>query len=497
MSKIAGAVEYLFKRSFMERPGLSRNFMLKSFFSSLVGRAGSGPSDIGDTNKKDNSRKGREHSINNDPEDENFPELRNTSDSSSDFELESGGKEKMHYKGATDNASSSHKKNFLLQSKYSGGTISSRKELGLDLELMSARPTIDLDGFGGFSDSKSGSDFNIGSDDNFNSDNDDDYNSGSASDQGNSNNKDDMSSMISRIKKNLSIEKKEEEENEIMLISQKQEEQALKGMAVKHDLEEYQRLIGLRIDLQPLIQLSNAIPYPPERIIMPLALKDKSFKNELGKLLKGTMSVSSDFIALFESICCSKTKSVLGLSEPEEMEKALSFLDSSMTEEWRTSLDDWHQKVHLGDSFSSKKMKIINQGIFAQLEMATRDMSRLLKRTKVQRPTSLKRNLPSSFYEDAGEQYFDDQDFYNVLCRDWIDSRVDGSSTSTSSSSSYSIKPLSNAGEKQAETKASKGRKIRYDTHAKLVNYMIPRSSSLEWGEEKINSFFASVFPVA
>lgn len=483
--------------------------MLKSFFSSLVGRTGSAPSDIGDTNKKDNSKKGKEHSINNDPEDENFPELRNTSDSGSDSEFEGGGKEKMHYKGVTDNASSSHKKNFLSQSKYSGGTISSRKELGLDLELMSTRPTIDLDGFSDGS-GLSDDDFNSDNDDDFNSDNENgngntnDNNSENDGDQFDSNNKDDLSSMISRIKKNLSIEKKEEEQNEIMLISQKQEEQALKGMIVKNDLEEYQRVIGLRIDLQPLIQLSNAIPYPPERTTLPLALKDNNFKKDLGKLLKGTMTVSADFISLFESICYSKTKSIVDFSGPEEMEKALTFLDSSMTEEWRTSLDEWHQKVHLGDSFSSKNMKIINQGIFAQLEMATRDMSRLLKRTKVQRPSSLKRNLPSSFYEDACEQYFDDQDFYNVLCRDWIDSRVDSGSSSSSSSSSlsstsssYSIKPLSNAEGKQAETKASKGRKIRYDTHAKLVNYMIPRSSSLEWEEEKINSFFASVFPVA
>lgn len=463
--------------------------MLKSFFSSLIGGGrGSGNvphnSSSQDTQppSKGDARKKVEHNINYDPEDENFPELQKMSPSSSDDDgvenddVLNDGKEKMHYNGMTANKNS-HKQNFLSnvekQSKYSG-TKSSRKELGLDLEIMSKRPSLALN----FSDDDD--DETISSDVTFSSDEETNMSS---------------SSMFSRIKKNLTEQKEEEEENEIMLISQRQEEEIGKGKIVRRELEEYQDLISLRIDLQPLIQLSNSIPYPPIKSSLPLALLDANYKNSVGKSIKKSMEICEEFLRIFENKTSKSPALKISYKSHEFVEDLLERIDSQMNDEWKTSLDEWHQKVHLSDSLSSNKMKIINQGIFAQLEMATRDMSRLLKRTNLQRPSSLKRSLPEAFYADV--EHFDDQDFYNILCRDWIDGKCQSSNGANSTSNHYSIKKFGANPANTSDVKASKGRKIRYDAHAKLVNYMIPRTSPLEWEESKINSLFSSIFPTS
>ena len=43
------------------------------------------------------------------------------------------------------------------------------------------------------------------------------------------------------------------------------------------------------------------------------------------------------------------------------------------------------------------------------------------------------------------------------------------------------------------DTKASKGRKLRYTTHEKLLNYMAPREVG-NWGDRQVDELFSSLF---
>ena len=46
----------------------------------------------------------------------------------------------------------------------------------------------------------------------------------------------------------------------------------------------------------------------------------------------------------------------------------------------------------------------------------------------------------------------------------------------------------------KVDTKASKGRKVRYDIHSKLVNFMAPVYEAGSWKDEQRNELFGSLF---
>ena len=72
-------------------------------------------------------------------------------------------------------------------------------------------------------------------------------------------------------------------------------------------------------------------------------------------------------------------------------------------------------------------------------------------------------------------EIFDDQDFYNQLLRELIDRKSSSVSDPVQlSKNSIELQRLRLKTKKQVDTKASKGRKIKFETHKPLVNFMAP-----------------------
>ncbi len=70
--------------------------------------------------------------------------------------------------------------------------------------------------------------------------------------------------------------------------------------------------------------------------------------------------------------------------------------------------------------------------------------------------------------ENYDEEIFDDSDFYSKLLRELVENSSKGSSMSVAMAGSDWLKKS----KKKVDTKASKGRKVRYEVHAKLVSFM-------------------------
>lgn len=85
-------------------------------------------------------------------------------------------------------------------------------------------------------------------------------------------------------------------------------------------------------------------------------------------------------------------------------------------------------------------------------------------------------------------EIFDDADFYQQLLRDVIDGQA---------SNGYGDEDLNHRPKKvkkNVDTRASKGRKLRYETHEKIQNFMVPIPTIVDgWHEEKIDELFASL----
>ena len=75
-----------------------------------------------------------------------------------------------------------------------------------------------------------------------------------------------------------------------------------------------------------------------------------------------------------------------------------------------------------------------------------------------------------------------------------MENKTDDLDDSTAMSKKYiEIQRMRNKLKKQVDTRASKGRKIRYDVHEKLVNFMAPVDTSQITDEAK-DQLFKSLF---
>lgn len=114
------------------------------------------------------------------------------------------------------------------------------------------------------------------------------------------------------------------------------------------------------------------------------------------------------------------------------------------------------------------------------------DKDRLIKRTQLKR--SLYQicgdekakienldDLKNHHLKDYDEEIFDDQDFYNQLLRELIDRKTSNVLDPVElSRRSIEMQKLRSKNKKKVDTKASKGRKIRFEVHKSLVNFMAP-----------------------
>ncbi|KAG9103650.1 rRNA-processing protein bfr2 [Ceratobasidium sp. 370] len=88
---------------------------------------------------------------------------------------------------------------------------------------------------------------------------------------------------------------------------------------------------------------------------------------------------------------------------------------------------------------------------------------------------------------EGDAEVFDDLDFYQTLLRDVIDGRAGADGVED-----WTTRQRLKKAKKVVDTKASKGRKLRYEVHEKLQNFMVPVPTGT-WHEEQIDELFANL----
>ena len=92
------------------------------------------------------------------------------------------------------------------------------------------------------------------------------------------------------------------------------------------------------------------------------------------------------------------------------------------------------------------------------------------------------------------ENTYNDTDFYSTLLRDLVAQR--GSQTLSSAANGGPAVPLPDRREtrvrKMVDRKASKGRKMRYTVHEKLVSFMVADDAGA-WGDRQRKELFAGL----
>ena len=112
------------------------------------------------------------------------------------------------------------------------------------------------------------------------------------------------------------------------------------------------------------------------------------------------------------------------------------------------SVDRWHHKTMLATGAAAMRSRLKSLGQSPSAHIAA----------------SLSKATQQAQEEDA--EKYDDADFYRVLLTEFLDDEMKGSAPTGTEKSGKRKRAV--------DTRASKGRKIRYDVHDKLVNFMAP-----------------------
>ncbi|ODV63578.1 rRNA-processing protein BFR2 [Ascoidea rubescens DSM 1968] len=350
---------------------------------------------------------------------------------------------------------------------------------------------------------------------------------GEENDNGNLNNKKE------KLKNLLSQERK------IMLnrLSKSAKNDALKGYSILKQQNHYDLILDCRIKIQDILSLMNSLPSNNENL-------DKLSSNQtasmISKLKKQLYKLLEEIIKLriqmnekdniIDSKRDNKSKSKIKSKKRtlSEYFNQTSELDDILLSFSNNTLTKWSNKIQSisgSSALNNSKFSVVNQSITSQIDSNLANMDRLVKRTKINRKNAKAIDHEIEFEKQKNQRkqqvqpnvqklenemdeideienknkidqelqenknIFDDNDFYKILLNDFVDKKISDSNLTKN----YQLTLTKSKFKKNFDTKASKGRKIRYQIQKPLQNYEAPNFKKKRWNDYQIDEFFAGL----
>ncbi|RPD64315.1 TRAUB-domain-containing protein [Lentinus tigrinus ALCF2SS1-7] len=298
-----------------------------------------------------------------------------------------------------------------------------------------------------------------------------------------------------------------------------------KGKAVSRQIALWDTLLDARIQLQKAVTAANRLPLPGESAsYVSHAGAGEAIDSLLdvaGSLTDELFSLQEDLLRLNESIepPARKRRKLEAVSDPrheygsalQELSNSASVLEACYRPWLVETLSKWSAKVQavapnvlLPDNRGSfmRDGKSAQVGVVGLIdELLRSDGTKLLDRTRKQKAKHTRISQVPGEDADAEDEeerldpeVFDDTDYYQQLLRDVITAR--GGADGQGGEQQWQIQQRERKAKrkKTVDTKASKGRKLRYEVHAKLQNFMVPVPVvGGDWHEEQIDGLFSSL----
>ncbi|XP_051665373.1 protein AATF [Manacus candei] len=330
--------------------------------------------------------------------------------------------------------------------------------------------------------------------------------------------------------------KDSEDDGGVMTFSKGQEsEEVEKGKAVRNQLALWDLLMEGRIKMQKALVTANRLPQPDtyprfrEEGGQQFDNAVESCCKTLEALLKVLVELQDELLYQYpgtrhlvdgKQAKAESEDEIPSSSDEEQVDKAqekrrslpkrkLKFEDYpefiakryAELRPYRNSvLQKWHDKTKLATGKMGKGFGAFERSILTQIDHILMDKERLLRRTQTKRsvytvlgkqeqepqpaPQPGPENsevLPPSdsnrHLKDIDEEIFDDDDFYHQLLREMIERKttsLDPNDQVAMGRQWLAIQKLRSKIKKKVDRKASKGRRIRYHVHSKLVSFMAP-----------------------
>lgn len=344
----------------------------------------------------------------------------------------------------------------------------------------------------------------------------------------------------------MESEQEDDDDGVVRTFSQdKVDEEVEKGKAVKNQLALWDQLLEGRIKIQKALVTANQLPQPqtfPEfkrRGGGEFTAALKNTHKALKALQRSLLELHDQLLhqnADTRSIDTGEDEEITSDDEKEgsaqqarapkrklEMAEYPDFMAkrfAAFQPYCNATLQKWHDKTRLTMGKSTKGFGAFERNILTQVEQVLMDKDRLLKRTQTQRseyrvlgkveaPALTSENISmeggevseqqlksNTHLKDLDEDIFDDDDFYHQLLRELIErktSAADPNDQVAMGRQWLAIQKLRSKIKKKVDTKASKGRKVRFHIHSKLVNFMAPIDHS-SMSDEARSELYRSLF---
>eukprot|EP00658_Telonema_sp_P-2_P070142 TRINITY_DN59745_c0_g1_i2.p1 TRINITY_DN59745_c0_g1~~TRINITY_DN59745_c0_g1_i2.p1 ORF type:complete len:362 (+),score=104.06 TRINITY_DN59745_c0_g1_i2:25-1110(+) len=289
------------------------------------------------------------------------------------------------------------------------------------------------------------------------------------------------------------LEQLQKEEEEVLAgISKVKDSEVEQSQAVRGQKKMWCELLEFRVALQGTLMAASRMPKP--QVYDAIAqTQDPAIQHRLDKLQKLSMDMTNDLRQaagnlLDQDLTVHKACGELPQVEPsEDVHELWENLDREHEQlrPWREAeITRWYRKTTATKQLQAgKALQTLAKSTLDQVSEVMSDMPRLLKRTQLKRgeytivgDSSVVQqqqevedpsNKRDGHLYQHDEEIFDDTDFYERLLQELVES---GSHASLQAATAG--KAAVRKSRPKVDTRASKGRKIRYHVHAKLVNFM-------------------------
>ncbi|KAG2278371.1 hypothetical protein Bca4012_041307 [Brassica carinata] len=291
-------------------------------------------------------------------------------------------------------------------------------------------------------------------------------------------------------------ELRSQEQDILKNLKRDKNEDLAKGQAVKNQKALWDKTLEIRFLLQKPFSTSNRLPH--EHVKSSFCSEDEKVSTAYAELIASSKKTIDSLLelqgALFE-----KNPSV----DQQADGKATLTRSESNTSDAEDSDDEWHQisdmqnrmcvfrnkavdkwqrrtQVTTGAAAIKGKLHAFNQNVSEQVASYMRDPSRMIKQMQQSRSTvAVFGTVPEEAMEPNQEEkqlegdpeLVEDAEFYQQLLKEFFET-IDPAS---SEAAFYAMKKFQTKKRKIVDRRASKSRKIRYNVHEKIVNFMAPR----------------------
>ncbi|KAE8354647.1 apoptosis antagonizing transcription factor-domain-containing protein [Aspergillus coremiiformis] len=292
-------------------------------------------------------------------------------------------------------------------------------------------------------------------------------------------------------------------------ISQAAKADAVKGKAVKQQRATFDALLNTRIKLQKGLTAVNqlSVAAKGEEDLDGEAIKSaESAALTLWTTLEDLRLALADAQTQDESKKRKRPSAVSPSTSSASLWQRMVDLESDSVSHRRAILDKWSLKVRGSNAtIPNARGKLLGSAASGQQKITAVLDAQIASETGDRAAKRARKSNASSTGDDDQEPIYDDTIFYQSLLRDLVEQRMSSSDAITNGidtlhiqlpSRGLSVHPVTGMRkdkiQRDVDTRASKGRKMRFDVHEKLQNFMAPEARG-SWTTYACEEFFASL----